>query len=449
MIRSSPGLWRSWIRRAKQTALLVERWQAEIQTFLGLLLRFLLSLGATNPLTHAADENSDEVCAVCCQQFRGLREWSHHAFKRHGRIRQVRRLASGTQCSVCLRQFASNSRLCNHIQHSKRCFAALVNAGVDVAPQPGKGSRHFDSGLDVLVPASQAHGPSNVWQDSSVAPEPEQPSDSVLDGLTECLCFESGHVHSLSQLLVRFKEIFSCECLQISRLRATARVWHSRLKVLLDDDDDWPITWATWHRRAADFLLEADYVHWLGGDAVPSRPQYSTFRDAAVTLPWLDFACVGLPDVDTVMPEFSRVPTADAQSCRPFQVDQFIPLSTCKAEPGRLDFPGWARAPFSGGVSLFSVVGLLGSFAVPRPASSFAAIETALQSVRLFGDIVQGTALLWSKGHPAVLIAPALDCPGLRSVQALATNVERGEGTIVLANFALASVFPSCFTCSN
>ncbi|CAE7232845.1 hypothetical protein AK812_SmicGene42996 [Symbiodinium microadriaticum] len=250
-------------------------------------------------------------------------------------------------------------------------------------------------------------------------------------------------------LLFRFQEIFSRQCLQLSRLRATARAWHFRLKGLLEEDDDWPIAWAMWHRRAADFLLEADFVRWLGGDAEPSRPQYSTFRDAAIILPWLDFACVGFPNVGTVVPEFTRVLAADAQSCRPFQVDQFTPHCTCKAEPGCLDFSGWARAPFSGGVSLFSVVGLLGSFAVPRPASSFATIETALQNVRLFGDIVRGTALLWSKGHPAVLISPALDCPGLRSVQSLASSVERGDGTIVLANFALASVFPSCFTCSN
>ena len=449
IIRASPGLWKSWLRRAKNTALLGERWDAEVQTYLGLLLRQLQALGATNPLSHTCTGDCGEVCAVCSKTFRGLREWSHHAFKRHGRIRPERRLASGTQCAVCLRHFASNGRLCNHLQHSRSCFNALVCAGVEVVPQPGKGSKTFDSGSDVIVPASQALGPRNLWQGNAVIPERDQPSEGILDGLAACLCTECDTIHCLSHLVDRVREIFSSECLQLSRLRATAQAWHARLHALLEEDEEWAIAWITWHTRTAVFLREVDFTTWLVSENEPICNMPSTFRDAFVALPWLDFGCVGLPALSRADSAFVRVVAKDAHACFPFTVDHVTPHTACRAEPSLLDFSGWATAPVSGGVSLFSTLGLVGSLSVPRPTSSFATIETALQHLRLYGDIIRGTLLLWSKGHPVVLVTPDFGCPGGCAIQALATHKTRSCGTLVLANFPLFDVFPSCFTCPN
>ena len=448
-IHKSPGLWKSWIRRAKTTALLSERWGAEVQTYLGLLLRQMLALGATNPLSQPCPEDHREICAICSQKFQSLRDWSHHAFKRHGRIRPERRLASGTQCSVCLRQFASNGRLCNHLQHSRSCFDALACAGFDYEPQPGRGSKRFDSGLDILVPASQASGPCNIWHAAPAVPECDQPSEGILDQLAMCLCFDRAVICSLSYLLEKIRGIFSRECLQQSRLRATAIAWHSRLHSVLKDDEEWPITWTVWHTRAADFLLEADFVSWLVAEVEPACNMHSTFRDASVILPWLDFSCVGLPAVHTAHPTFERVVASDVRSCLPFIVEHILPHDACKAEPCRLDFVGWAQAPVSGAVSLFVTCGLVGSLEVPRPVNAFATIEAALQDLRLFGDLVRGTLHLWRKGHPAVLITTDLGCPGVCAVQALAACKIQSSGLSVLANFPLASVFPSCFTLSN
>ena len=222
------------------------------------------------------------------QSFKSLREWSHHAFKRHGRIRPERTLVDGTQCPVCLRQYASNGRLCNHLRHSKVCRHSLVNAGHHVAPQPGQGSRRYNSGNDVLAPAAQASGPSRQWEETRTEEEPECPSVGILDRLTDCLCHAEDSIASYQSLLEGLRDIFSSECLQQSRLRATARSWHRQLRTLFQADEEWSVNWSTWHCRAADFLETVDFVEWL----LPETPEgcdfSSTFRDAAAVLPWLD-----------------------------------------------------------------------------------------------------------------------------------------------------------------
>ena len=449
IIRSSPGTWKAWIRRAKNTSLLLDRWSAEVQTYHGLLLRRLRLLGAVTSLSQQDSRSHEEICAACSQRFRNLREWSHHAFKRHGRVRPERRLVSGTQCPVCLRQFASNGRLCNHLRHSSSCRDSLISEGHEVVPLPGKGSKLYDSGHDALVPVLQAAGPLRPWERGHVVPEPEQPSQSMLDELTDSLCSPDDSVTCLAQLLESFRHIFSRECLQLSRLQATAREWQEQLSRLLSYDEEWPIQWATLHAKAAAYLLEVDFVQWLVGDSEPSCEQHSTFRDAAIVLPWLDFTCVGLPALDEVRPVFSRVFASKATSCRPFCIDNFVALSILKSEPGRLDFSTWADASVSDGVSLFSVVGLVGSLEAPRPATSFAVIETALQNLRLFSDLVRGTLFLWSKGLPAILVATDFGCPGLGALKAIAPHKADYDGNFVLANFAFCSVFSSCFTLSN
>ena len=94
----------------------------------GLIPRLLLKLGACHSPFVQPGTPTVEVCAVCRQGFKDLRSCSHHAFKRHGRIRPERRLADGCQCPVCLKTCAANGRLCNHLRHNRSCRDALAGA---------------------------------------------------------------------------------------------------------------------------------------------------------------------------------------------------------------------------------------------------------------------------------------------------------------------------------
>ena len=146
VLLDAPPTWKRWVNAACQTALLQELWEAEVQHYHGLLFRYLLAKGAVVQDLDVSSRVSPEICAVCQQRFPDLRCWSHHAFKRHGRIREARLFACGTQCQVCLRHFATTFRLSNHLEHSSSCLAALVQQSRFAEVAPGRGSRRFRDG---------------------------------------------------------------------------------------------------------------------------------------------------------------------------------------------------------------------------------------------------------------------------------------------------------------
>ena len=188
VLLDSSVTWKKWIRTAQQTALLVELWEAEVQHYHGLLFRYFLSKGAVVSELVEDFSESVEVCAICRQRFSDLRCWSHHAFKRHGRVKEARLVAQGTQCQVCLKHFATTFRLSNHLEHSRACLAALVQHGRFVGTIPGRGSKGFCDGKDSLPPAVTASGPSLQWSGEGFVPEADRPDPSILEGLTEIFC---------------------------------------------------------------------------------------------------------------------------------------------------------------------------------------------------------------------------------------------------------------------
>ena len=105
-IRVQPSAWKKLIQRGRNLALLRELWDAEVQQYQGMTYRALVLQGAAVPPEFRCEGDTREVCGPCGCVFEGLREWSHHAFKRHGRIKESRTLATGTQCPVGIRHFA-------------------------------------------------------------------------------------------------------------------------------------------------------------------------------------------------------------------------------------------------------------------------------------------------------------------------------------------------------
>ena len=375
-IRHNPTGWKSAVRKAKRIALLRELWEAELEQYRGLFLRACVKSGARLPEELAARDDPTEVCAPCGRTFADLRAWSRHAFKCHGRVNPSRRLASGTQCMVCLTQYKTNRALCAHFNCSRRCRAALHNANFACSPERGIGSRKYDDGNTVLLPAFQAEGPRAAWDVRAACDERDLPSEEVLLALEDCFSNDAAQYPSFQDLLHAVRAIFCRQCLQRSRLRDTAHKWRHSLETSLSVDEEVSVDWASWHTRIATFLCDADFVEWLGGDSGVSPRDTATFRDADKLLPWVELDCVAFvlcqgalePKICIHGEVCFRHFAALDFSCR-------LAHTTCKQKPASLDFANWAGQEASGGAFLFSCLGLLPAFDFPQPTRSSSSLR--------------------------------------------------------------------------
>ena len=446
VLLTSPNTWKKWIRVAQQTALLLELWEAEVQHFHGLLFRFLLSKGAVVSEVVEDEGRPVEVCAICQQCFPDLRSWSHHAFKRHGRVREARHVAVGTQCQVCLRHFATTFRLSNHLEHSRSCLAALVQHGRFVDTVPGRGSRGFNDGKDALLPAVLASGPSMQWSGEGFVPEAERPAQSILDGLTEIFCQPSQHP-DFQELVSAVRSVFLGVCLQRSRLRATAKAWQAALLDELAQDEDVSLQWAAWHTKLAEWMCRVDFSEWLVPDSPETVRPLHTVRDSTVLLPWLSFDSLLMPGCAEPDHLGFRVIAAGRgllgkRLCKEVQGLSHI---QCMQSPHLLDFDSWVvEAPVC--VIGFCLQHLLPAVSVPLPVNHYKGLAPSLGRLRLFADLVRGVLYLWSRGRPALLVTAPVDCPGLTAVKKAAPFTSRLGEVDLLSNFQDVSSVVSRFT---
>ena len=79
-------------------------------------------------------------CMRCQKCFSSAQAWSVHAFVTHGRCTPSRKYASGTQCAVCLKEYAFHSRLVNHLRHATKCHQELQRRGLTTELEPSIGS---------------------------------------------------------------------------------------------------------------------------------------------------------------------------------------------------------------------------------------------------------------------------------------------------------------------
>ena len=429
----SPLQWKRWVRRAQQVALLAELWDAEVQHYHGLLLRQLLALGATHD-DDTLDRPQNEACAVCQQRFRDLRCWSHHAFKKHGRVKESRLFSVGTQCQACLKHFASTFHLSNHLDYSAPCLAFVAGQIGRVELEPGRGSKKFNDGSNVMLPAVRAAGPTRQRHAQNFVPESRRPDESVLQGLEWLFCRED-EVPDFISLLAEVRKLFLRTCLQQSRLRATAEAWRLRVQDELACSEEISVRWASWHSRISLHLCQIDFVEWLVPDAEEGDYAASTFRDCSVVLPWLSFEHVTLPSVeDSGGPGCTLISKDRSLLDRGLRPGvRWFGHQICSRQPSLLDFTAWSGNPHS--TFGFCLVGLLGSLAPVAPISTFKKLEPRLHSLRLFADLVRGVTLLWSHGVRAFLVAEPIDCPGLSAVRRLAPLTTTFESRLIISNF--------------
>ena len=437
---------KKWTRVAQRAALLAELWEAEVQNFHGLLLRSLKAKGATTDDLADDETSTEEICAICQRRFHDLRCWSHHAFKRHGRIKESRLVAQGSQCQVCLRHFANTFRLSNHLEHSRACLAALVQHGQFIAAVPGRGSKGFNDGRDSQLPAVTASGPQCQWSGAGYIPESDRAEPSILDGLTEIFVQPTAFA-DFDALVSAARRAFLGACLQQTRLRATAVAWKQLLEEELGRAEEVPALWASWHTRLADWLLQVDFAAWLVPDVTDHERPTPSFKDCSLLLPWLSFDPCVLPVCCEVLDLGLRVIGAErALFGRKLHPDvHFLSHDLCMRTSSHLDFSSWiSESPPR--VIGFSVLGLLASLSVPVPLRHYKKLAPQLSRLRLFADLVRGIFYLWTHGRPAFLVSAPVDCPGLVAVKKTALVTSHQGDIEILSNFQGPIPFTLGFT---
>ena len=109
-------------------------------------------------------------CAKCKLRFATQAAQTVHAFKKHGRLCEVRHFVSGTQCEACLRQYSSHVNLINHAKRKEECRLFYLSRGHRVVIQAGVNSRGAAGKLtEWSNPFMQAQGPRNCEERSTIS----------------------------------------------------------------------------------------------------------------------------------------------------------------------------------------------------------------------------------------------------------------------------------------
>ena len=139
-IGSSPTRWKKLISRAVQhtveQASLVHRWD---EWHDAIATDFHQMCETTGPEILAL-ATSQHGCIRCQQYFQTKAGWSVHAFKVHGRTTMGRRVAVGSQCPSCLKQYASHVALIHHLNYQARCRNSALCRGWTADLEPGMNS---------------------------------------------------------------------------------------------------------------------------------------------------------------------------------------------------------------------------------------------------------------------------------------------------------------------
>ena len=427
-----PGRWKSRIRRALATALRRERWTALTEWHVGLLARQARHLGATCREPETPPTTGREICALCNVTFRDFRSWAVHAFKRHGRVGEVRRLGTGQQCAHCLRHYATNIRLCRHLQHSTVCRRALLGSKSRSTPAPGVGSRKAPREDLQCTPTLQASGPSLQVPSFEIEAELRRPSAEILHCLEVIDYDHAGDPLPGETLWSRLRTAFSCVCLPACRLHISACAWSGILQQT-------PIASQTPSHAslvaAAAWLSGTDLVEWLSvSPDVPARVP-ATLRQGPLVLAGLRTSEVRLPPPSPWTSDHVVVFVGDpARQWAERTQGSSPPVFSHSDTLGRLangtpvDFLD-ELDPQCG--FCISLIGLPAPFhaSCPSPKS----FETDFLAAQFACDLTRLVLRLWSRGIRACLIAPNMqreDIAFLASLPGVQREEQQHDGVL-------------------
>ena len=264
--------------------------------------------------------------------------------------------------------------------------------------------------------------------------EQHRPCEPILPLLESCFCNDAQDFQTYRDLLLRVRTYFQSECLQKSRMRATAQQWESTLQETLVSEEDFSVQWVAWHSRVAKFLVGADFIEWLGSECTGVEQVVSTFKQAEILLPWVELDLCKIE----VVPAASQVGlyVLPSRSVSPCDSEALVLTHQyCKDNPSCLKLEALEAGLHPGRSFHLSCQGLF----VPDESSitfrSYKSISKHLLSHRLFSDLLRGTLSLWIRQVPTCLFLPAISCISVEIIRRLAPfSLSLKEGHL-LANF--------------
>ena len=448
-IRQSPGKWKRLIRFARESALrkeiILEGWQQ----CRGLLLKRLMRAGAV--LTAFADDFHDGVCACgpCQRLFRCKQAWAVHAFRTHGRVKASRRLVEGSQCPICLKQYATNVQLCSHIDHSSFCRSRLVSRGFACSPQPGRGSRKAAFGADFLGSVRQGFGP--ILECS--APEGRVAlmrhySPAIWRALL-ALLQPSSVTRTFQDLLEGYRCAFCVDCCSPEVLIRCAQEWRQFIREA--PPEELTVVQSAWHSEVSAWVCNNISVQWLvPGHEQPAEHNY-TFRQSVAGLAALELDPIAPGDGDGIV--CTSLVTVGLSSVLPaFQADGYPVVASFVFEDCCQD-PAWCDRLWDclrGRENCLVVICLSGvRFLDARPCGPLKARQ--LRALHGPTTVLQHVLLLvvefWLQRLPFVAVLPSADDAISALVKRLPKLCWSQGPRLSIPHNVPSSVIPkSCFT---
>ena len=393
--------WKALVRRAPQQSLQEELWASAAAQHKGLLCRQLrLSWAAAPPHVEEA-LGKTQCCAPCARVFDTRQQWAVHAFKTRGRHTDARTTQSGLQCQACLHHFTTHVKLCRHLQYSAKCRRSLRASGHACLPQPGHGSRKAGDQRGSQAPTLQASGPLLPLDSTEWADEQDRPSAEVLDCLA-LLSFDGLDIVGCPDVCwSRVRQAFSCVCLPVSRIRATASAWARCARVDAAGES------ASVIASAAAWIGCTDVVAWLVPvpDWLPSP--VCTFRDSELAFQQLVTSGMVLPDVHTCSPQPILLgPEVTLSSWDQSRRAVWFTHAECLSTIADGSLPSFFEGPYDDVAFIVSVDGLRHFSPPPTPPVRGRTFEADLPQATLSGDLIRLCWRLWSLGVPTTLFVP-------------------------------------------
>ena len=97
-------------------------------------------------------------CQMCGLTFLTKAAMAAHSSKVHQALAPASRLASGTSCAVCMKEFWTRDRVRLHLRKSLTCQQVLNEADLEDASEPPRHDRHCQ-----WLPATRLVGPQPWW----------------------------------------------------------------------------------------------------------------------------------------------------------------------------------------------------------------------------------------------------------------------------------------------
>ena len=188
-------------------------------------------------------------CLKCKKCFKTEQAWSVHAFTIHGQCTPSRRYADGTQCAICMKEYAYHSRLVNHLRHVRE----LQRRGLVTTPEPSVGSA-YESSIQATkrsIPVLRVHGPR---EEVRAHPDQEDHWNRA----------EENFIASVLDVLERV------QAEQPTAPALVSMIWHALQDSILRPSDI----------RTILFRTAADYIQMLDVDDPDEKWRYDVITEA-------------------------------------------------------------------------------------------------------------------------------------------------------------------------